>query len=417
MKRKLIIVGAGMAAARLLYELVAREHNYDIEVIGEEPYPSYNRILLSGLLSDEGAEDNIELHKSSWYGKHGIKITTNEKVKRINIEAKTLTTDKRSTLPYDKIVIATGSVPFIPPITGVDAHPVFSFRNRRDLHQIKSCAQKGLHAVIIGGGLLGLEAANGLLNLGMQVTVINREAWLMPRQLDQPAAAMLQCALEKKSMEFNLGITVSSIEANSGKVTGVTLDSGEKLAANMVLLTTGVIPNTELARRSGIACDKGIIVDQKLATDCAGVFALGECCQIAKQVFGLVAPVYQQAAVLAQQLTSQGNQVYEHREATTQLKVAGITVASGGLLPFPEHAKSQILTDRKNNVYRRLVFDKTRLIGFVLIGNAQHKSRYESSLDSGERLAGENSSYMFAATPSMHESDIGGNSPGPTSTG
>jgi nitrite reductase (NADH) large subunit len=171
MKRKLIIVGAGMAAARLLQELVALEHDYDIEVIGEEPYPSYNRILLSAILSGESSEGDIELHPHNWYREHKIVIATNEKVAHIDVGAKSLRTNLRRTVSYDKLVIATGSVPFVPPLAGLDAHPVFCFRNRNDLQQIKASAQKGLHATIIGGGLLGLEAANGLLNLGMEVTV------------------------------------------------------------------------------------------------------------------------------------------------------------------------------------------------------------------------------------------------------
>jgi nitrite reductase (NADH) large subunit len=207
-------------------------------------------------------------------------------------------------------------------------------------------------------------------------------------------------------MKFELSNTVSRIDTSAGKVDGVTLSSGVILATHMVLLTAGVRPNTELARNSGIACDRGIIVDQKLSCDCDSVYALGECCQIENQLFGLVAPVYQQAAVLAQQLTQQGNQRYVHRDTAVQLKVAGVTVSSGGLLPFPEHAKSQILVDRKNHVYRRLVFDKTRLIGFVLIGDAQHKASYESSLDSGGTISGADSNYMFAAKPSMNTSII-----------
>lgn len=393
---KLVIVGAGMAAARLLKELVALNTSYEIEVIGEEPCPSYNRVLLSSLLADKLADEDISLLPNDWYRQHSISLHTSERVTAIDSSHKTLQTTRRELVTFDKLVLATGSQPFYPPLAGLNTRGVLAFRNQQDLEQIRRFAKTSTHAVVIGGGLLGLEAATGLLNLGVAVTVVNRESHLMPRQLDAVAASVLQEVLEEKGMRFQLGKTPTAINGDDNGVSSVMLDTGENLQAGMVLVTAGIVPNTELAERSGIPCQRGVLTNRYLETEIKDIYALGECCEIDKQLFGLVDPVYKQAAVLAARLNDKKCDGYTYAELSTRLKISGVQVVSAGDLSESDAHKSQVVIDRRNGVYRRLVFSGNKLTGFVLVGDNSQNSWYESLLESDCDVSSFKKTMMFS---------------------
>lgn len=383
----LVIIGAGMATARLLKELAEHEHGFAIEVIGEEPSPSYNRILLSSILAEDKSSDDINLIEDSWYVENSITLSLSEKVISLDTQNQTLRTDKNRTCGYDILVFAVGSVPFFPNIEGMDAENVLSFRTQQDLEKIRQLAQRSENAVVIGGGLLGLEAASGLTKLQVGVTVVNREQWIMQRQLDSTAAGLLQNLLEQQGMTFQSSTTASKLTVEENAVVAVELDSGETLDADMVLVTAGILPNSTLAKEAGVPCNRGILVNPQLRTGTPNIYALGECCELEKQLFGLVAPIYQQARVLANILTGDSDSAYVHRDCPTQLKVSGVTVVSAGELPFPESCQSQIVHDKESGVYRRLIFDNSKLTGFIMIGASDHSSWYGQLIEETDSLA------------------------------
>lgn len=384
-----------MACARLLQELSERGHPFQIEVIGKEPYPSYNRILLSSLLAGKSRSEELTLLDEEWYEQRRISIKSGETVIHIEPGDKLVTTNQGRRVRFDKLVLATGSVPFFPPINGIDRPGVLAFRDREDLDRIRKYARNSREAVIIGGGLLGLEAAAGLISLGLKVTVINREPWLMPRQLDETAANILQQNMQESGIRFELDATPLRIEGKNNEANQVVLDNGKIIPADLTLITAGIVPNKELAETANIDCDRGILVDHGLATSQTNIFALGECCQLNQQLFGLVEPVYQQAEVLAARLCGDESAAYFYREVPTQLKVAGLDVVSAGQLPFPDDCTDQIITDPRSGIYRRLVFRDRRLIGFLLIGDARYRSWYRELMESGTPVSPDNSSMMF----------------------
>ncbi|MFT6094025.1 MAG: nitrite reductase (NADH) large subunit [Pseudohongiellaceae bacterium] len=376
-----------MATARLLKELAEHEHNFDIEVIGEESSPSYNRILLSSLLAEEKSNDELNLIADSWYAENDITLSLAEKVVALDIENQNLTTDRQRTRDYDILIFATGSSPFYPNIEGVDAENVLSFRTQQDLKKIQQLARDSNNAVVIGGGLLGLEAASGLTKLKVGVTVVNRGEWIMQRQLDSTAADLLQNLLEKQGIEFQSNATAKKFCLEGNAVVAIELDSGATLDADMVLVTAGIVPNSGLAKEFGVPCNQGILVDAQLKTKSPNIYALGECCELETQLFGLVAPIYQQAKVLANVLAGNVHSSYAHTDSLTRLKVSGVTVVSAGELPFAESCQSQSIYDRQSGVYRRLVFNDSKLVGFIMIGASDHSSWYEKLMDESNSLS------------------------------
>ena len=397
---RLVIIGAGMASARLLQHLVELDHGYDIELISEEALPNYNRILLSTLLAKGDDSNDLHLLGDDWYAKHHISLHTSESVVAIDTKNQCVTTSKDRKLDYDALVLATGSSPFIPPIEGVESPGVFAFRNIKDLEQIRNSAQPEGRTAVIGGGLLGLEAAAGLLTLNQQVTVINRESWLMPRQLDETAAGLLQKNLEQRGIDFRLGVTPVAIHSEQGQPTHIVLSDGEQLATDMIVISAGIIPNKSLAESAGIACERAVLVDEHLATNIDNIYAIGECCQFDGMLFGLVDPVYRQAEILARSLCKLSGPGFAHKEVPTELKVAGLDVVSAGALPYPADSQQLVLIDQHTQTYRRLVFKEGKLIGYLLIGDSRFKSAYRQLLDSGQEV-GSSSAMMFAANPAL----------------
>lgn len=396
-----------MAAAQLLKELVQLPVTYDIQLIGAEPHPGYNRILLSSLLAGEKTTADLGLMEDDWYARHGISVFTGETVTSVDVKGRKLFTSTGRTAHYDRLVIATGSRPFVPPVPGLTGSGVMVFRSQADLHAIRQAASTaattGSNAVVIGGGLLGLEAACGLRKLGVVVTVVNREDRLMPRQLDRTAGEVLQHSLGRQGIEFRLGAEPRQILRTAEVVAGIELSTGERLSCSMVLVTAGIVPECAMARVSGIPCKRGILVNERLETDIGNIYALGECCEINGLTFGLVAPVYEQARVLARVLNHDRKATYIHKEVSTQLKVAGISVVSAGQLPFVADSRSQIVLDRVNGIYRRLVYSREKLAGYVLVGDSLHNAMYEDLLEQDQILSRAGPEIMFGQNNSVAE--------------
>lgn len=387
MPEKLLIVGSGMAAARLLSALAERRTACDITVIGEEPQASYNRILLSSILCGENSEEELSLLDSSWYDTHGIQLHTGDRVVSVDIPGKSVSTESGKQFHFDKLVFATGSKARVPGLPGSEARGVMGFRSLADLARIRLCAEKGCRAVVVGAGLLGLEAAHGLHALGADVTVVHRNAHPMNRQLDTEAGELLQQQLENRGIEFVMNVSPVGLSEENGRVTGVGLSDGSYLAADMVLFAAGIEPRMEVARAAGIDCNRAIIADRFLRTSEEHVYALGECCEIEGRTFGLVAPVYDQAECLADILCDKPTTGYTYRETPTQLKVSGIDLFSAGALPFEADTASQLLRNPSRGIYRRLVFAGDRLVGAILLGDRSGGVWYDELIQSGKSVA------------------------------
>ena len=376
-KKKLAIIGNGMATCRLLDELVLREgmRRYEITVFGEEPGGAYNRILLSRVLAGE-TPDAIVTKPAEWYDQHGVRLVNRTKVRRLDTLRKNLETDDGQSRRYDLAVLATGSQPLVPPLegmTGADGElrsGVFVYRTMADCLRMRAHAQPGDAAVVVGGGLLGLEAAKVLSDRGLHVTVIHLAQSLMNVQLDDSGGSMLCRQIERCGIFVRLGRTVEALYGDD-QLGGVILDDGTTLPADMVVLACGVRPRVEVARESGVPVNKGIVINDTLATEVPGVYALGECAEHQGKIYGIVGPVWEQAAVLADVLTGKHPQTrYRGSKLYTRLKVAGVDVASMGALD-PEIESDQVfqVIEERRDAYRKLVVREGRLVGAMLVGN------------------------------------------------
>ena len=395
MTERLLIVGSGMATARLLEELTEREYGGEITVVGEEQQASYNRILLSSILAGDKSLVDIPLLDADWYQDRGVSLITGQRIEAIDLANREACTASGDRYKFDRLVFATGSRAHIPDIEGVNAPGVMGFRSIADLDTIRSSVKPGANVAIVGGGLLGLEAAHGINSLGARVTVVHRQPHLMNRQLDAQAARLLQRQLEARGIDFVLGVSPERVLCENHSAAGLQLENEQAVSASLVLFAAGIDPNKELAERAGLACDRAIIADEHLRTSVPGVYALGECCQINGRTFGLVAPVNQQAEVLARNLTGQYSPGYHWENAPTQLKVSGIDLFSAGDLPFPEDTRSQVLTDEAQGLYRRLVFRDSQLVGAILLGDRTGGLWYSSLIDSGMDVSAYGASLMF----------------------
>ena len=370
-KLRLVLVGNGLAGMRTLEDLLDMAPDlYRIEVFGAEPYGNYNRILLSPVLSGEKSFEDIVLHPPKWYAERGIRLHTGDPVVRIDRHKKQVVTASGHITPYDRLILATGSRPFVPPISGATLPGVVSFRDLSDVHQMIRASEHYRNAVVIGGGLLGLEAAHGLQRRGMQVTVVHLADRLMERQLDARAAELLRQTLEQRGLRI---LTQASTRAILGheRVEAVELASGEQIEADLVVMATGIRPNIALAQAANLYCERGIVVNDTLQTFDPSIYAVGECIQHRGQVFGLVEPIWGQAFVCAAQLAEQGRLRYQPTTTATQLKVSGVDVFSAGDLSGGEGVEDIVLNDERRRVYKRLLLQNDHLIGAVLYGDVQ----------------------------------------------
>lgn len=367
----LVVVGNGMAGMRTVEELLKLAPDlYHITVFGAEPHGNYNRILLSPVLAGEKTVDDIMLHTREWYAQNGITLHAGDPVVRIDRKARRVESLSGLKVSYDRLLLATGSTPFIVPVPGHELPGVIGFRDIDDVDIMLRAAREHRHAVVIGGGLLGLEAANGLQRQGMDVTVVHMSGSLMNQQLDAPASMLLKTALEARGLRFLMQAQTAEI-LGSERVQGVRFADGTSIPADLVVMTAGVRPNIALAKDAGLHCERAIVVDDCLQSYDPRVYAVGECVQHRRATFGLVAPIWEQARVCGAHLAGAGHRRYVQQASATKLKVTGIDLYSAGDIIGGEGSEDLVLRDPRRGVYKRLVVQGNRLAGAVLYGEVQ----------------------------------------------
>jgi nitrite reductase (NADH) large subunit len=368
-KHGLVVIGNGMAPGRMLEALFERMPDaFDVTIFNAEPRVNYDRILLSPVLSGEKSFDEIVIHGDGWYIDRGITLYKGHRIVAIDRAAKTVTSEHGETVGYDTLVIATGSNPFIVPVPGNDLAGVLTYRDFDDVNAMLLAARSRARAVVIGGGLLGLEAAAGLKERGMDVTVLHLMPTLMERQLDPAAGYLLQRALEARGIGVVTGTNTRRI-VGGRKVEGVELDDGTVIPASLVVMAVGIRPNVALARDAGLAVGRGIVVDGGMVTSDAHVLALGECAEVGGRVYGLVAPLYQMAEVAAARLAGDASAEFAHLDTPTKLKVTGIDLYSLGDFAEGDDREEIVLRDAAAGVYKRVVLKDDRIVGTVLYGD------------------------------------------------
>jgi nitrite reductase (NADH) large subunit len=383
----LIVIGNGMAAARFVDELAQRAlGRYAVAVIGEEPRLAYNRVLLSALLADEVGFDDIELKPARWWRDRGVTLRYGERATQVDATARNVTLAGGAQLAFSKLVFATGSQPIKPDIPGMDLPEVLTFRDVDDVDAMAATKAAGARVVVIGGGLLGLEAAYGLAKAGARVTLLHIMDRLMERQLDHRAALMLKRAVEAKGIAVRLQAQTARI-AGDGRVEAVELRDGTSTAADAVVVAVGIRANIALARTAGLEVGRGIVVDDHLETNAAGVHAIGECAEHRGCCYGLVEPAYEQAQLLARRLAGE-RASYPGSVLATNLKVSGVNVFSAGdFLATTDDAEEIVLSDPAVGVYKKLVIAHDRLVGAVLFGDTADGLWYLDLIRAGASVA------------------------------
>lgn len=397
MTHRLAIIGTGMAGARIVEALINEGYQGDITMLGEERIKPYNRIQLSTVLAGDKAIDGLPLLDDNWYQLHNIQLRSGDPVMRLDGESRTITTASGWQQTFDSIVIATGSRPFIPHVPGNNLPGVMAFRTLDDIAIMQSFAEQGEKVLVVGGGLLGLEAAYGLNKLGLDVTVLHHSDTLMNRQLDQHSANMLKASMEGSGVNVLTNARTATVTGTE-QVTGITLEDGRHLEAELVVFATGITPNVEVFQSSGMAIEHGIVVDDQMCTSLPNIYALGECAEHNGVTVGIVAPIWDQAKVLTETLLGRSAR-YEPREHSTQLKVSGIDVFSAGNLTAGEDSRNIVINDPKAGIYRRLVIRDNRLQAALLFGDKSLCSDYEALISSHKTLGEHEQQLMFTAPP------------------
>ncbi|KYD05770.1 NADPH-nitrite reductase [Bacillus atrophaeus] len=379
-KKQLVLVGNGMAGVRAIEEILSvSKDEFQIIIFGSEPHPNYNRILLSKVLQGDTDIKDITLNDWNWYEENNIQLYTNETVIKVDPENKTVITDSGRIQPYDELILATGSVPFILPIPGADKKGVTAFRDIKDTDIMLAASKEYKKAAVIGGGLLGLEAARGLLNLGMDVSVIHLAPFLMERQLDATAGRLLQNELEKQGMTFLLEKQTEEIYGDD-RVEGIRFKDGTSIEADLVVMAVGIRPNTKLGAEGGIPVNRGIIVNDYMQTEIPHIYAVGECAEHRGIAYGLVAPLYEQAKVLAKQICGIDTNPYEGSVLSTQLKVSGVEVFSAGDFNESDDKKAIKVFDEQDGIYKKIVLRENQIVGAVLFGDSSEGNRLFSMI-------------------------------------
>lgn len=369
MRERLLVVGNGMAAHRLLERLHARAPGrWAISVLGAEPRANYNRILLSAVLSGDKSADAIMQSDAAWFTERGFDFRAGCRVARIDRDRRAVIDAHGVATPYDRLVLATGSDPILLPLPGANLPEVMTFRDLADVDRLITASRTARRAVVIGGGLLGLEAAFGLRRRGLEVTVVHLMSHLMERQLDADAGAYLRHALERLGIAFALSANTAAIEGDA-HVSGVRLRDGTVLPADLVVMAVGIRPNTALAREAGLAVGRGVVVDDTLATSDPAIFALGECAEHHGQTYGLVAPAWEQAEIVARHLAGEPAR-YPGSIVGTHLKVAGVSVFSAGAIEAAEGDDDLLYVDPSNALYRRVILRDDKVVGAILVGDS-----------------------------------------------
>jgi len=369
MKEKLVVIGNGMAGIRTVEELLKIDPDmYDVTVFGAEPYGNYNRIMLSPVLAGEKTIDEIMLNDMQWYKDNDVTLHSGKEVTSIDRINKKVVADDGTEESYDRLLIATGSDPFIIPVPGNDLDGVIAFRDIKDVDTMIEAAGEHKHAVVIGGGLLGLEAANGLMEQGMSVTVVHLMDKLMERQMDGPAAAMLKESLEERGLHFLMEAQTEAI-IGKDRVEKIRFKDGSEIYADLVVMAVGIKPNITLAKEAGIHCERGIVVNDTLQTYDPVIYSVGECAQHRGVAYGLVAPLFEMAKVCANHLAKMGIGLYEGTMTSTKLKVTGIDLFSAGDFIGDDTTDELVFQDKARGVYRKIVVKNNKIEGAVMYGD------------------------------------------------
>ena len=403
--QKLVVIGNGMAGARTVEEIIMRGggEQFDITMFGDEPSGNYNRIMLSQVLNGTRDVRDIFLHPQEWYVWNGIKLHAGVRAEHINREAKTVTGDNGLTVSYDKLLIATGSRPFVPPMEGMkleDDSPkpgIFVFRTLEDCRRIAGYANKCRKVAVIGGGLLGLEAARGLLNFGCEVHVVHLTERLMDVQLDSEASKILQTSMANMGVRVHLEKVTTAVLGDD-RVTGLQFKDGSTLDCDMVVVSCGIRPNSELAKECGLTVERAIVVDDQMrSVDDEDIYVVGECAQHQGKVYGLVAPLWEQGAVLADHITGKNSNVaYPGSKISTKLKVLGVELASWGQTQASQEDDEIVAyAEPKRGIYKKLVIRDDQLIGGILMGDLTKASELMPAFDRGTLLPEERASLLF----------------------
>ena len=369
MSEPLLVIGNGMATARFVDELATCAlGRYAVAVVGEEPRLAYNRVLLSSVLAGAVPLSEIELKPPKWWTDRGVTLLYGHRAVSIDHDARRVRLAGGATLPYGHLVLATGSKPIRLSVPGHDLPGVLTFRDLGDVAALQAAAVRGIRAVVIGGGLLGLEAAYGLIRAGVNVAIVHLMDRLMERQLDARSAAMLKGAIEKQGVTVHLAAQTAAIRGGR-RAEAVELADGRVLPADLVVMAVGIRPNTDLATGAGLNVNRGIVVDDGLQTSLAGIYAIGECAEHRGTCYGLVEPAYEQARVLARRLAGQAGAGYAGSVLATNLKVSGVHVFSAGDFLGRAGTSEIVFSDPGLGIYRKLVLDGDRMVGAVLYGD------------------------------------------------
>jgi nitrite reductase (NADH) large subunit len=390
----LVIVGNGMAAARLVDELAKTAlGRYAVAVIGDEPRLAYNRVLLSSVLAGETGSHEIELRPADWWRHRGVTVRYGYRVTEIDTGRRELKIEGEESMEYSKLVLATGSTPLRLNVPGADLAGVHTFRDTRDVDLLLTLAAAKKRVVVVGGGLLGLEAAYGLAKAGAPVTLLHLMDRLMERQLDGPAADLLKTLVERKGIRILLNASTKCIHGD-GHVEAVELADGSRIEADAVIFAAGIKPNIALAKDAGIAVNRGIVVNDVMQTVSPDIFALGECAEHRGTCYGLVEPAYEQARVLARHLAGRPA-AYQGSVVSTNLKVSGVSVFSAGDFMGGEGSENLVLSDRRRGTYKKLVIADGRLTGAVLIGDTVDALWYLELIRNRDKVAAIRTDMMF----------------------
>ena len=399
-KPRLVVIGNGLAAVRAIEELrTLAPQGYDITMFGAGPHGSYNRVLLSPLLSGEKRIEDIVAHPPEWYAEQGITLHREDPVTHIDRVRRCVRSREGLDASYDRLLIATGSLPIPLPVPGSGLPGVITFRVLQDVDTMLAATGSRRRAVVVGGGLFGLEAASGLLQRGLDVTVVHIHPHLMEQQLDAQAADLLRGELERRGLKFRMAARTSHL-CGETHVSGVGLADGSVLEADLVVAAIGVRPNIELARAAGLPCDLGLLVDDTMLTNDPAIYAIGECVQHRGKTFGLAAPLLEQARVCATYLAERGTRGYRASQPSTQLKVSGIDVFSAGDHRAGPGLESLVLRDPKRGIYKRLVIGQAKIRGAVLYGDVRDSGWYLDLMNEGRNIHAFRDQLLFGAPQS-----------------
>ncbi len=409
MKEKLVVIGNGMSGLRTIEDLLELTNDkYNITIYGDEPYFNYNRIMLSYILSSEKTFEDTIINHQTWYEQNNITLNKGDKVISINKNEKTITSQSGKVESYDKLLIATGSLAFIPKTTGSNLKNVIAFRTKADVDTILETINKSKTAVVVGGGLLGLEAAYGIAKHGIKTVLVHRSSSILSQQLDSTGGKLLQKNLESYGIEFKLNTTVTQIDGKN-EVEIVKFSDGSVVDSNIVVFATGIIPNKNLAIEAGIEVNKGIVVNDFLQTSDENIFAIGECVEHKGNTYGLVAPLYEQAKVLAKHLAQVKTEGYNGSTLSTRLKISGVDLFSAGDYLGDETTEDLILLDEKVGIYKKLVIYNNKIIGMVLYGDTADASWYLKLLKEETDITELRTKILFGKPALSGDSGHGGN--------